>query len=189
MLTTFPGAYKGISSNGVKVRFSSYGLISILLKDDQGNKLSLVESETGTLIFNNVSSLEKPDTLPLWYYNYKQGLWFEDGYAQLQEDGSYQGDISHLGTWSLNKALEEEAGIYRGRIVNKNGSPISDVRLQAIGNNWISTDLSIDENGVFEIEVIPGKSFQLSAYNYKDKYKAGYNNTISAVSSGDIVEE
>jgi len=51
---------------------------------------------------------------------------------------------------------------------------MSNIRLHAIGDNWISYDLSTDENGLFEIEVIPGESFQLSAYNYKDKYGATY---------------
>ena len=184
----FPGAFKGINSNGTLVHFDSYGLISIILKDSSGNTLCFAEGETATLIFDAVSSLEKPDTLPLWYYDYEQGLWFEEGYAQLQEDGSYEGEISHLGTWSLNRTLEDEAGIYRGRIIDEDGSPMSDVRLQAIGDNWISNDLSTDEDGVFEIEVIPGKSFKLKAYNYKDKYEAKYNDTISAISSGEIFE-
>ena len=184
----FPGAFKGINSNGTIVQFETYGLISITLKDNNGNTLRLAESETATLRFDAVSSLEKPDTLPLWYYDYDQGLWFEEGYAQLQEDGSYKGDISHLGSWSLNKPLENETGIYRGRIIDEGGSPISDVRLQAIGNNWISSDLSTDEDGVFEIEVIPGESFKLKAYNYKDKYEANYNGSIASIDSGEIVE-
>ena len=183
----FPGAFKGINSNGTMVQFDSYGLISIILKDSNGNTLRFAEGETATLIFDAVSSLEKPDTLPLWYYDYEQGLWFEEGYAQLQEDGSYKGEISHLGTWSLNKPLEEEVGIYRGRIINEDGSSASDVRVHALGVNWISSDLSTDEDGVFEIEVIPGKSFQLAAYNYKDKYEAKYNGLISEISSGEIV--
>ncbi len=188
LLRAFPGAFKGINSNGTPVQFETYGLISISLKDSQGNKLDFAEGETGTVIFNKVSSSEKPDTLPLWYYDYEQGLWFEEGSAQLQADGSYKGDISHPGTWSLNKPLEEEASIYRGRVLDKDGLPLSEVRLQAIGDNWISSDLSTDENGVFEIAVIPGKTFKLSAYNYKDQYKAGYYKTIAAIASGDISE-
>ncbi len=189
LLNAFPGTFKGINSNGTLVQFETYGLISISLKDSNGNALSFAEGETGTVIFNKVSSSEKPDTLPLWYYDYEQGLWFEEGSAQLQADGSYKGEISHLGTWSLNKPLEEEAGIYRGRILNKDGLPLSEVRLQAIGDNWISSDLSTDENGVFEIAVIPGKTFKLAAYNYKGKYKACYNNTVEAIASGDISEK
>ncbi|WP_415408171.1 carboxypeptidase regulatory-like domain-containing protein [Sulfurovum sp. CS9] len=185
----FPGAFKGINSNGTLVQFDTYGLISILLEDSNGNRLRLAEGETVALRFDKVSSLEKPDTLPLWYYDYEQGLWFEEGYAELQEDGTYKGEISHLGSWSLNRPLEDEAGIYRGRIINEDGSPMSDVRVHAVGENWIGSDLTTDENGMFEINVIPGSSFQLKAYDYKNKYGANYNGTIAAIASGKIVEE
>ncbi|MEA3434177.1 MAG: hypothetical protein U9R13_06305, partial [Campylobacterota bacterium] len=185
----FPGAFKGVNSNGTMVQFDSYGLISILLEDSNGNTLHLADGETATLGFDAVSSLEKPDTLPLWYYDYDQGLWFEEGYTELQEDGSYRGEISHLGTWSVNKPLESAPGTYRGRIVHEDGTPAKDVRIHAIGTNWSSSDLSTDEDGIFDIEVVPGSSFQLKAYNYRDKYEAVYNGTIAAIASGDIVED
>jgi hypothetical protein len=41
---------------------------------------------------------------------------------------------------------------------------------------------------MFEIKVIPGSSFQLKAYNYKDKYGANYNGKIAAIASGEIME-
>jgi len=185
----FPGQFQGIDSNGETVQFDTYGLINFEVKDSSGNPLSLAEGETATLRFDKVSSLEKPDTLPLWYYDYEQGVWFEEGYARLQEDGTYKGEISHFGTWSVNRPLEEEAGIYRGRIISEDGSPMDNVRLQAIGTNWVSSDLSTDENGVFEIQVIPGSTFRLTAYDYKNKFGASYNGIIAAIASGDVVDD
>ena len=187
LLNNFPGAFEGINTNGQMVPFVSYGLISLSFKDDHGNALDLTSDTRATLTFNAVPSLEEQNIIPLWYYDYEQGLWIEEGYAELQADNTYKGDISHSGTWSLNKPIEIDPGIYRGRILNEDGSPISDVRLQAIGNNWISNDLSTDEDGVFEIVVIPGEDFKLKAYHYEDKYGAE-SGTISAVSSGEIVE-
>ncbi|WP_415407814.1 carboxypeptidase regulatory-like domain-containing protein [Sulfurovum sp. CS9] len=184
----FPGAFKGINSNGTLVQFDTYGLISILLEDSNGDRLRLAEGETVALRFDKVSSLEKPNTLPLWYYDYDQGLWFEEGYAELQEDGTYKGDISHLGTWSVNRPLEEDPGIYLGRIIDENGSPIGNVRVYGVGENWVSSDLTTDENGIFELKVIPGESFELTAYDYQNKYGASYNGTIAAITSGDVVE-
>ena len=184
----FSGAFKGINSNGNIVQFESYGLTSILLEDSNGNALSFANGETGTLIFDKISSSETQNTIPLWYYDYDQGLWFEEGYAELQEDGTYKGEISHPGTWSLNKPLEEDPGIYSGRIIDENGTPIGDVRVSAVGENWVNSDLTTDENGVFELKVIPGESFELTAYDYQDKYGASYNNTIAAIASGDVVE-
>ncbi len=128
-------------------------------------------------------------TVPLWYYDYDQGTWIEDGYAERQEGGWYQGEISHPGTWSLSKPIDDAPGIYRGRILYEDGTPAQDIRVYAVGDTWKSTDLSTDEDGMFEIEVVPGNSFQLKAYNYKDKYAATYNSVISAIASGEIVED
>jgi len=186
--TDFTGSFKGIDSNGDIVQFESFGFISIFLKDSEGNALRIADGETGTLIFDNFSSSENLDTIPLWYYDYNQGLWIEEGYAELQENGTYRGEISRLGIWSLNKSLEEDPGIYRSRIIDENGVPIRNVRVYAIGENWISSDLIIDENGIFELNVIPGDNFELTAYNYQDKYSASYNNTIFAITSGDVVQ-
>lgn len=185
----FPGAFKGINTHGTMVQFDSYGLISISFKDSNDNILSFEDGGTVTLTFDTVDSLEEQNIIPLWYYDYTQGLWFEEGYAERQTDGTYRGDISHPGTWSLNKPIESDPGIFRAHIVDENGSPVGDVRVHAIGSNWVSSDLSTNEDGLFELEVIPGKDFHLTAYNYKDKYGATYNFIIPAIASGDIVED
>ena len=125
----------------------------------------------------------------MWYYNYDEGIWIEEGYAEQQEDGTYQGEISHPGTWSLSKPIESTPGIYRGRIIYEDGTPAEDVRVHAIGNKWVACDLSTDKEGIFEIEVIPDSSFQLKAYNYKDKYEAEYDGIIPAIASGEVVED
>ncbi len=182
----FPGAFKGINSNGVTVPFVSYALTIVELKDTDGNVLDV--SENITLILDSVTGTST-DTIPLWYYDYDQGLWIEEGYAERQTDGSYRAEISHAGTWSLSQPLSEEVGIYRGHIINEDGSPMSNVRIHALGTNWISSDLSTDENGLFELEVIPGSSFTLAAYDYKNMFGATYNNAIAAITSGDVVEE
>ena len=182
----FPGLFQGKDTNDILVPFISFGFFSVELKSENGEKLQL--SNNITIILRSIQNPIET-TLPLWYYDYDKGQWIEEGYAELQNDGSYRMEITHSGTWSLSKPIEKELGIYRGRIVDRNGIAISNVRVNAIGNNWIQHDLSTDKNGVFEIHVIPDASFNLVAYNYKDKYSAKYNNTIPAIASGDIVEE
>ena len=182
----FPGEYEGVDSSGSIVLFVSYGAISFALKDDSGNQLDL--SGIATITFPSLG-LPEQDIIPLWYYDYSQGLWIEEGYAELQEDGTYQGGISHSGTWSLNKPIEDVPGIYRSRIVYKNGDPATTVKVHAVGSNWIRTDLSTDEDGVFEIEVIPGSTFKLKAYDYTNKYEAVYDGTMPAIASGEISAE
>jgi len=186
--TLFPGGFEGENTNGETVQFESYGLVSLVPKDASGNTLNFTDGSTVTLTFDTVASLDD-QTVPMWYYNNAQDTWIEEGYAERQEDGTYQGEISHPGTWSLSKPLEDAPGIYRGRIVYEDGTPAQDVRISAVGSNWSSSDLSTDEDGIFEIEVVPGNSFQLVAYNYKDKYEAVHNATIPAIASGEIVED
>ncbi len=97
----FPGEYEGEDSSGSTVLFVSYGAISLELKDDSGNSLDL--SGTATVTFPSLSLAEQ-DLIPLWYYDYAHGLWIEEGYAELQEDGTYQGEISHSGTLEPKQA-------------------------------------------------------------------------------------
>ncbi len=185
----FPGSFEGQNKNGEMQQFVSHGLISLSFKDTNGNTLNLAEGTIATLTFDAVASMDGTNIIPLWYYDYLQGLWIEEGYAELQANGTYRGEISHPGTWSLNQPIENAPGIYRGRIIYTDGTPAQDVRIHAVGNNWIATDLSTDANGIFEIKVIPGNIFQLTAYNYKDKYEAKHNTTISAIASGEIVAD
>ena len=182
----FPGEYEGKTSSGSIVLFVSYGAVSVEIENDSDEKLDL--SGTATITFPSLG-LIKQDIIPLWYYNYSEGLWIEEGYAELQEDGTYKGEISHLGTWGLNKPVEEATSIYRSPIVDENGDPATTVKVYAIGKNWIRTDLSTDEDGIFEIEVIPGNTFKLKAYDYTEKYEAVYAGTLPAIASGEISSE
>ena len=184
----FPGDFEGINVYGETVLFSSYGMISLLLEDTAGNRLDIETGAAVTLTFDTVTSMQEYSVIPLWYYDYDQGLWIEDGYAERQTDGTYKGEISHFGTWSLNVPLENAPGIYRGRITYQTENTAKDLRVYAVGPNWIRADLSTDADGNFEIEVIPGDDFMLKAYDYRLKYGAKYNGTISAVASGEIAE-
>jgi hypothetical protein len=181
----FPGTYSGKNSNGAIVPFVSYGFVVIDLKGADGSALGV--SDYITLTFPATGATD--DIIPLWYYDYDRGLWIEEGYAQLQVDNSYVGAISRPGTWSLSKPVDILTGIYRGRIVDINKLPQGDVRISAVSDNWVSTDYSTDADGFFEIEVVPNSAFTLKAYHYKENYAADYDGTITAVASGEIVEE
>jgi hypothetical protein len=184
----FPGAFEGSNAYGDTVLFGSYGMISLSLEDSTGGELNIEAGAVVTLTFDAVVSLQQYSVIPLWYYDYDLGLWIEEGYAERQTDGTYKGEISRLGTWSINVPLENAPGTYRGRISYQAENTAKDLRVYAVGPNWIRADLSTNADGNFEIKVIPGNDFQLKAYDYRLKYGAKYNGTISAVASGEIVE-
>ena len=173
----FPGAYEGKNSNDVIVPFVSYGFMVIDLKDENGTALNI----SGDIVLTFHTAIgATADIIPLWYYDYAQGVWIEEGYATRLADGKYEGTVSHPGTWSLSQPIEDAASVYTDRILYPDGTPVTNLRVHAVGNNWIRTDLSTDENGEFEIEVIPGEDFKLKAYHYEDKYGAE-SGTIPAV--------
>ncbi|RUM44480.1 MAG: hypothetical protein DSY46_05575 [Hydrogenimonas sp.] len=182
----FPGLFEGKNLNGDILPFRAYGLMVVDLQDLNGEPVTLADRIA--LIFPAVSGLTA-ESIPLWYYDYTEGIWIEEGVAVRQDDGTYRGLVSHAGTWCLSQPVTEALGIYRGRIIYRNGNPVKDARVYAIGSNWVRMDVTTDENGIFELEVIPGEDFTIYAYNYKWKYGADYNGTISGVASGEIVED
>ena len=181
----FPGAYEGKNSNDVIVPFVSYGFMVIDLKDENGAELGT--SDDISLTFHSAEGATS-ESIPLWYYDYAQGIWIEEGYATRLPDGKYEGTVSHPGTWSLSQPIENDPGTYTDRIVYPDGTPVKNLRVHAIGKNWIRTDLYTDENGVLEIEVIPGEEFGLKVYHSSNKYGAKFNGQIAAVASGEIVD-
>ena len=183
---SFPGTFQGLESNGVIVSFVSYKLMVLKLTDDKGDSLNISEPIT-----INVYSTQgtKDLEIPLWYYSEDKGIWIEKGTAQRNEDGTYVCEITQTGTWSISKPVESPMGVYKGKIVDEDENPMPNVRIKAKGQNWVSEDLTTDENGEFELLVVPNQQFNLSAYNYEKKFGAEYTDTLRGISSGDTVIE
>ena len=76
--------------------------------------------------------------------------------------------------------------IYTDRIIDTDDKAVTNLRVDAIGDNWIRTDLTTDKNGEFEIEVIPGEEFTLQVYHYDENYNAKYSGKISIDAAGEI---
>ncbi|MCF6244086.1 MAG: hypothetical protein L3J43_03545 [Sulfurovum sp.] len=182
----FPGTYQGKDTNGVIVSFESYALMLISLKDKDNNPLNI--SNPIKLTVKNTQGLTD-ESLPMWYYNKDQGIWIQKGDAQQDEHGNYICEIPFTGTWSLNKPVETEMGTYKGQIVDADKNPLSNVRVQAKGKNWIGKDLTTDKNGEFTLDVVPNKSFTFSAYNYEEKFSATFPDTLKGIASGDVLED
>lgn len=77
--------------------------------------------------------------------------------------------------------------IYTDRIIDTDGKSVPNLRVDAISDNWIRTDLSTNENGEFDIEVIPGEAFTLQVYDSDTKTYATYSGKITVDAAGDII--
>jgi hypothetical protein len=169
-------------SSAKAVELISYGFMVVDVQDT---------SNDITLVFDAAAEATA-ESIPLWYYDYEQEIWIEEGYATRLSDGTYVATVSHAGTWSLGQPVEDDYTvytdytIYTDRIIDPDGIPVTNLRVDAIGDNWIRTDLTTDENGVFEIEVIPGKEFTLQVYQYDENYSAKYSGKILVDAAGEI---
>ena len=77
--------------------------------------------------------------------------------------------------------------IYTDRIIDIDQKAVPNLRVDAISDNWIRTDLSTNENGEFEIEVIPGEKFTLQVYDSDKNTYATYSGKIIVDAAGDII--
>ncbi len=81
----------------------SYGMLRVLLRDDDGDDLQLAKGKESTITMSvPPSSLaDAPATIPLWYFDEKAGLWLEEGEATRQGN-KYVGKVKHFTDWNLD---------------------------------------------------------------------------------------
>lgn len=92
------------------------------------------------------------------------------------------------GTSSIDAAeYYTDYTVYTDRIIDTNEKAVPNLRVDAISDNWIRTDLATNENGEFEIEVIPGEKFTLQVYDSEKNTYATYSGKITVDAAGDII--
>ncbi len=81
----------------------SYGMLRVLLRDDSGNDLQLASGKESTITMSlpDVSMVDAPATIPLWYFDEETGLWLEEGEATRQGN-KYVGQVKHFTDWNCD---------------------------------------------------------------------------------------
>lgn len=154
-------------TDGSETMLVSYGMTAVNMTDAEGNKLQLKEGSKATLTFPIPDGMTDnlPETIPLWSFNEKNGLWEEEGVAHLQGN-VYVGDVTHF-SW-VNLDYPEDEAIVKGYVHDSNGRALSSVRVN-VGQISVKTDGS----GYYETKVPANSAFELtvkpSAYgNYRN---------------------
>ncbi len=98
-----PGDLFGLSGTGEDVVLSTYGMISVELEGEAGEKLNISEGNTATISMPVPLSLQEtaPDQIPLWYFDEEYGIWVEESVATF-ENGHYVGKVSHFSFWNYD---------------------------------------------------------------------------------------
>lgn len=107
-LYQMPGELRGINVSGDERMMITYGMVTVELEGDNGQKLQLSKNSEAKLTFNVPAEIQAdaPTTIPLWYYDEKLGRWFEEGNAKLI-NGKYQGFVKHFSTWNCDIPYEQ----------------------------------------------------------------------------------
>lgn len=106
---TMPGNLTGIDTNGLFKVLTTFGMMRVELEDEEGKQVDLPEGKTATLHFPIPEIMEQynpPAQLSLWHFDEDNGIWRQEGAAQLVDD-HYIAEVSHFSYWNLSIASEK----------------------------------------------------------------------------------
>ncbi len=101
-----------IRSNGDTATLVSYGMARVEMESENGEKLQLSLDSKAKLTFP-VSSFQKNnphDTIPLWWFDEKDGIWREEGVAFNKGD-YYEGYVNHFTWWNCDHYFKNGARV------------------------------------------------------------------------------
>lgn len=124
-----PGALRGFNTNGEEKLLQSYGMVGAELFDDTKQALQIASGYTAQITFPIPGPLATtaPANIPLWYFDETNGMWKEQGNAQVQ-GGNYVGNVSHFSFWNCDypATLVQLEAIVK----NTNGTPIANAKVR-----------------------------------------------------------
>ncbi|WP_044403431.1 hypothetical protein [Lacinutrix sp. Hel_I_90] len=100
MSLQMPGALLAENTDGDLRILETLGMIAVLLKGENGEKLNIASGSTATIRIPVASSITNPPaTIPLWFFNEEFGYWQEEGVGTL-EGSSFVAEVTHFSFWN-----------------------------------------------------------------------------------------
>ena len=150
-----PGNLQGIDFGLEEVALQSYGMVNVILQDDQGAPLNIMEGSTATLSVNLPTSIaaDAPNEIPLWSFNEAFGIWVEEGLA-TKINGQYVGEVTHFSWWNCDAPFPLiELDL---TLVDENEHPLAGSGIGiGFGNNNINTSYSYTNAEGFTTGKVP----------------------------------
>jgi photosystem II stability/assembly factor-like uncharacterized protein len=164
-INIFPGDFEGIREDGTISAVESYGFADITITGD-GEELKLANGKTATLNYpiNTSQQAEAPQSIPLWYYDFDQAAWIEEG-AATRTGNMYEGEVSHFTPWNVDIPIP--LSTYNGRVVDGDGNPIPNALVEVTiegRNTWGGTTYA-DINGNFSGRAIADREIRAVAWH------------------------
>ncbi len=144
-----PGSLEATDAENERVLLQSYGMLAVELESSNGSALNLGNGGVATLTFPVPGEIigSAPTTIPLWYFDEVEGIWKEEGSAQLIGD-EYIGEVSHFSFWNCDAPfpLIELSGCFEGA----EGIQLSNTQVEVeVISTGLSSFATTDDKGCF----------------------------------------
>ena len=128
--------------NKSEVALVSYGMISVELTGDNGEKLQPGAPATLTFPVDPTKMKVAPqngETMPLWSFNEETGLWEEEGVATYDASlQAYVGTVNHFSWHNLD--YPEARATLKAKVVDKAGNPVVGIPVDFDGQRTAYTN-------------------------------------------------
>ena len=132
-LDRMPGDLTAMNANDERVILTTYGMIAVELRDDNGNELQIKDGNKAEITMPVPADVldTAPQTIPLWHFDENLGTWVEEGEATLI-DGAYVGEVSHFSFWNCD---DPSIMIHLSGSIFNRGVPVSGVLVKITNTN------------------------------------------------------
>lgn len=179
-----PGDLTSVNANSEIGTLLSHGMAYVELQSPDGQKLQVKAGKKVKMEMEINSNLrdEAKSDIPMWYFDYKTGLWVEDGVAQ-RAGNIFVASVSHFSCWNYD--YNYPSIILSGKIVDKNGHPIPDLHVwvSPVGE-YLGGHGNTQVDGTFSGRVPKGLELELKLYYIKDKCFTEWSNPQKVIKIG-----
>lgn len=108
---------------GEELALVSYGMVDVVMTDDNGKKLQLKDGTKSELTFPIPAGMAEkaPEKMPLWSFDEKAGVWVVSGSATRQGD-IYVGEVGHF-SW-VNLDDPKQFVVLKGKVEDEAGNAL-----------------------------------------------------------------
>ena len=144
-LQKMPTDFKGVSTTGEEMLLESFGMFKFEWNDANQNNLTIVPGKKVEIQFSVSTALiaNAPSTIGLWFYDEVDGMWKEEGTAELQ-NGFYVAEVGKSGLWNYSQA--HEFITVKGVLKNENNQAL----------NYMPYNIELEEGGTIGFAYVDG---------------------------------
>lgn len=175
-----PGNLMASDTSGEISVLQSFGMVNIELESMTGEKLNINQPATIEVKIPTALQSNAPSQIPLWYFDEADGLWKEEGMAEIQGD-KYVGQVEHFTTWNCDEVFD--VAFIEGHVVESEGVPAIKISLEDV-NTGQNYTLWTDSEGYFSGAVPVGIEYTLNIEGLCEFDGYIYSNSVGPFDSG-----